>query len=136
MKQFSCPTNAIQVPMKTSSKKVKVIDIQGNPLEGVHVISEVSNFATITNALGTAMVQYQGGENIMFSHLGKETKVVPVNQITSDIILEDSIEALDDVIIISKPKPKTSSMWLWGLLVVGGILVMRNSQNQPKKVNL
>lgn len=116
-------------------KKVKVIDVQGNPLVGVHVFIIGKNASTITDQSGIAMVQHTGNENIMFSHLGKETRTININQINADIILQDSIEQLDDVIIVAKPKANNSALWLIGL-TVGALLLFGKKKKEPKKVNL
>ena len=135
MKQFACVTTSKSIlPESPLEKKIKVIDLQGRPLEGVHIITGNSRYNTITNQLGTAFIQHHGYEDISFSYLGKETKTINIRDIQTDVVLDDSIEALDDVLIIAKPKTSNAGLWILGAIALGTFFMLK--KNKPKKVNL
>ncbi len=137
MKQFYCKPAFIpdiKNPAAPGEKIVTVLDNSGNPLQSVHVVNGSAQYQTITNASGVAHIISQEIENIIFSHIGKETLSIPFRSLTNRVILEDSVETLEDVVITDETKGNKAFLWLMGVTTMGYFLFKK--KKLPKKVNL
>lgn len=78
----------------------KVTDKDGIPLVGATVRIEGKRTGTLTDFDGMYSINASTGQTLVFSYLGKkETKITIENKTTIDIILEDSTESLDEVVV-------------------------------------
>ncbi|WP_299431567.1 hypothetical protein [uncultured Aquimarina sp.] len=138
-KQFGCGhiiDKNINRPAAPSQIEIRVVDGYGDPLQGVHIQGSVGNFATITNQNGIAHLEARPNDEFIFSHIGKETRILTFSELShnKDIVLDDQIEPLDEVVIISKPKVKKSSVGWW--LAALGVATYFAFRKKPKKVSL
>lgn len=80
----------------------KVTDEQGKALSGVTISIKGSPNETKTNDKGIFMLRnFQTGKVLVVSHIGYQTKELRYHQITDTIILEPSLQILDEVNIFS-----------------------------------
>lgn len=87
------------------SKKIKVVDSNNTPLPGAN-ISLGPGKGTITDFNGEATVVPQTlSSYIRISYIGFESKAFQFGTLPSTIVLQESNDVLDAVVIESTPKP-------------------------------
>jgi len=90
----------------TSSSKIidvggRVVDDQGAPLPGVSVKVRGSDKITVTDSDGRFLLQLTKGDVLVISFIGFETtEITYTNQSTIDVTLNQSINALGEVVVI------------------------------------
>ncbi|MBG7613132.1 TonB-dependent receptor [Polaribacter sp. BAL334] len=88
-----------------------VTDAKKNPLPGVEIIIASKNIGKITDLEGKYSISTEKGDKLSFFYLGMETKVVTItDQTTLDIILLESFENLDEIVIIGYQTVKRSDV--------------------------
>ncbi len=80
----------------------KVVDNDGNPLEGVAIILKSNKKGVTTSKDGSFTVQVpQGGDILLFSYVGYESQELKVfNKTSLNIILKQSDNKVDEVVVI------------------------------------
>lgn len=120
----------ISYPIKVTTK---VVDQDGNPLEGVHLYLKKSpqTKGAVTNSLGiVSIASVEFDDDLEFSYLGtKVTKMAGSILPTTKIIVEgwNFPET-----VVSAPA-KSSNTWLWWLgtaVVVGGYYAYKNRKKK------
>ncbi|MFV0507547.1 MAG: carboxypeptidase-like regulatory domain-containing protein, partial [Bacteroidales bacterium] len=77
-----------------------VTDSEGEPLPGVTVMIKGSTKGTLTDAEGTYSLSAPEGATLQFSFIGMaNTEIVVGNQKSFNVILQESAEALDEVVV-------------------------------------
>ena len=77
-----------------------VRDKDGVPIPGVNVIVQGSSNGTMTNLDGEYSIIASVGDTLVFSYIGfKEFKIEVNDTFTGDVVLETSVDALDEVVI-------------------------------------
>lgn len=90
------------------------------------------NVGTITDAQGNFSMTVKANESIKISYVGYETEVIPANQVGTTLPMLSKTEALDAVVITTKPKINYKKYVGFGLLV----LAIAYAVNQPQKAKL
>jgi TonB-linked SusC/RagA family outer membrane protein len=91
--------------------KGTVTNSHGTPLPGVTVIIQGTKNGTTTDFDGKFSIKVGSGNKLIFSFTGMESKVVKItNQTTIDVVLEDSLEQLDELVIIGYGSVKKSDL--------------------------
>ncbi|UOB18642.1 SusC/RagA family TonB-linked outer membrane protein [Abyssalbus ytuae] len=71
-----------------------------SPIPGVNVIIKDSNIGVATDFDGNYQIDANMGDILVFSYVGFETREVSVTSSTLNVFLEESLEALEDVVVI------------------------------------
>lgn len=78
-----------------------VVDDADLPIPGVNISIKGTNQGTVTNFDGEYSLEVNSGDTIVFSYVGFEAQEVLYNgQQTIDIILKESAEALEEIVVI------------------------------------
>ncbi len=72
----------------------------GLPIPGVTIIVKGTSVGTVTNFDGNYSINAKIGDVLLFSYLGMEDKTVTVTQTTMNVSLEESVEGLEEVVVI------------------------------------
>jgi TonB-dependent starch-binding outer membrane protein SusC len=73
----------------------------GEPIPGVSVLIKNSSAGTISNSKGEFSVSVNGSGTLVFSFMGYESQEINVDgRTTIDIILNESVESLNEVVVI------------------------------------
>ena len=125
---YSIVRNTIVIQAKrilhTSVQNISIIDIpianivqgkvtnsKGEPLVGVSVIVKGTNIGTSTDAKGSYSIDVPGNGMLIFSYVGFKTKEMPVNGRSSvDVVLEESLSALDQVVVVGYGTQRRSDL--------------------------
>uniref|UniRef100_UPI00334210FB STN domain-containing protein n=1 Tax=Pseudopedobacter sp. TaxID=1936787 RepID=UPI00334210FB len=79
----------------------KVVDKDGNPLAGVSVAVKGGSKGTQTDANGNFTLAVSAGSTLVFSYLGFVTQdIVYNNQKAIDVVLSESPQALNEVVVV------------------------------------
>lgn len=77
-----------------------VTDIKGEPIAFVNVLVKSSTIGTVTNEFGEYQIMAKGNATLIFNSLGFKQKEVAINNKSIiDVVLEDDVEALDEVVV-------------------------------------
>lgn len=88
-----------------------VIDSNGDPIPGVTVFVPGTNSGTATDMDGKYSIVVPEGSSLVFSFIGFDTQTVEVgNQTTVNITLDQSAQALDEVIVLGYGTAKKSEL--------------------------
>lgn len=110
------PTNAetlfTEVSQRESNETVKGIvkDVNGQPLIGVSVFVKGTNNGTITDLNGEFLLDAEPGDILVFSYIGMKSIEVKAENKSLNIILEENIDALDEVVVIGYGTVKKSNL--------------------------
>lgn len=79
-----------------------ITDASGEPLIGVSVMVQGTSTGTVTNAEGIfVLTGVSPDASLEVSYIGMKTRIIPIDgQTTIDAILEEDIEALDEVVVV------------------------------------
>lgn len=72
----------------------------GLPLPGVNVLEKGTANGTITDIDGNYSMEVEKGKTLMFSYIGFTTRQVVVESDRIDIVLQEDLQALDEVVVI------------------------------------
>lgn len=95
--------------------KNKVVDFNKNlPLESASVYIKNTTIGTITNADGKFALQVPQAniaDTLVISSIGYSTYKIPIAEFdtTFEIYLDEEVASLDEVLIMSEPRPKTGN---------------------------
>ncbi|WP_154859528.1 SusC/RagA family TonB-linked outer membrane protein [Cyclobacterium xiamenense] len=102
------PAKSVLVEVTVSGT---VVDANGDPIPGVTVFVPGTNSGTATDIDGKYSIVVPEGSSLVFSFIGFESKTVEVgNQTTIDVTLEQSAQALDEVIVLGYGTQKKSEL--------------------------
>ncbi|NHE59570.1 SusC/RagA family TonB-linked outer membrane protein [Cyclobacterium plantarum] len=88
-----------------------VVDANGDPIPGVTVFVPGTNSGTATDMDGKYSIVVPEGSSLVFSFIGFESQTVEVgNQTTINITMEQSAQALDEVIVLGYGTQKKSEL--------------------------
>ncbi|HSI74507.1 MAG TPA: TonB-dependent receptor [Lunatimonas sp.] len=88
-----------------------VMDSNGDPIPGVTVFVPGTTSGTATDMDGKYSIVVPEGSSLVFSFIGFESQTVQVgNQTTIDVTLEQSAQALDEVIVMGYGTAKKSEL--------------------------
>ena len=90
--------------------KGKVIDNQNEPMIGVSVLEKGTTNGTITDINGNYNLSVNQGTTLVFSYIGYITKEQTVRGNTLDLIMDEDMQALDEVIVIGYGVQRKSSL--------------------------
>lgn len=79
----------------------KVVDINGEPLEGVSVTIKGSSGGAFTNAQGIFSINADPAAELVFSYVGFETQTIPLQGRTSFTITLKGIRELEEVTVVN-----------------------------------
>jgi TonB-linked SusC/RagA family outer membrane protein len=98
-KENSAITSTVQQPVRVSGRVISAVHGQGLP--GVNVVVQGTTTGAITDMNGHYNIDVPGENTILsFSYVGYESQEVPVgNRTVIDIELQESMEALDEVVV-------------------------------------
>lgn len=89
----------------------KVTDVNNSPLVGVTVLVKGSNKGVSTDFGGNYAIAATIGDTLVFSFLGKQTtEFEVVNNKTIDIVLQDTHETLEEVVLVGYGNQKRSQI--------------------------
>jgi len=89
----------------TKDIKGKITDNTGIPLSGVSVVIKNVGTASVTNSTGAFSIKAKDGDVLVFSSVAFTKKEITVKEGASyDVILEASVTALNDVVVIGYGK--------------------------------
>lgn len=112
-------------------KKIKVINVFGDPMENVEIVNLTTNQATITNANGVARVLGRSNDDVInFHHVSMDDAQFKLNELPQQVELVP--HSLDEVFISDKPK-KANLGWI--PIVIGAGLLINQIFNSDKKTN-
>jgi len=84
------------------SKIFKVVDKNGNPIPSATAFNEKTKTGYVADFDGVVKVYYKDVDPIKFESMGYKPKVVKAYTQQKNIVLEESNEALDPVVITAK----------------------------------
>jgi hypothetical protein len=91
--------------------KGRVLDDSNIPLPGVSVTIKGTTRGSLTDINGNYSIKASGGQILVFSFLGMETKEVSYNnQATLDVILTTDKKALEEVVVIGYQTVKKADL--------------------------
>ena len=92
--------------------KGSVVDNNGNPLSGVSILKKGTTNGTTTDFDGNYEIEnVNASEKLEFSFIGMITQVITVgNQTTINIVLQESAEFLDEIILVGYGTQKKSNV--------------------------
>lgn len=105
---YQIKENMILIVPKSPSSTVqdalsgRVVDAQGNPLEGVtvRVLRQQRNAVTTTNINGGfSIVSENPSPVLQFTAIGYQSREVPASQLENNIVLQESITTMDDIVV-------------------------------------
>lgn len=116
------------------SKEIEVIDVDGNPLEGAHVIFE--NSGTVTNQNGIAIVTVESeNTQVTVSYLGKRSHIARFKDLGGLITLQENPGDLPPVNV--SPVQKTNKKMLqYAAIGIGAIFLISMILKSGKKKGL
>ena len=89
----------------------KVVDSDGVPIPGATVSVPGSTLGTATDIDGNYAITVPDGARLVFSFIGYESKTIDVgNQQVINVTLEDSSQALDEVVVVGYGTQKKSNL--------------------------
>lgn len=91
----------------------KVSDISGNPIPGVTIVEKGTSNGVISDVDGNYNIRVQNPASsvLVFSFVGLETVEVPVSgRTTIDITLRESVESLEEVVVVGYGTQKKESV--------------------------
>ena len=102
------------VTQETNQEKLakgKVLDGQGLPLVGVNIRVKETQEGTVTDLDGYYVLKAQPGQTLEFSYIGFKTqeKVIPAS-LSVDVVLEEDVEALDEVVVVGMGTQRKASV--------------------------
>ncbi|MDR2917563.1 MAG: TonB-dependent receptor [Tannerella sp.] len=92
-------TNSTHVFSQLSVRGV-VHDTTGETLIGVNVVEKGTTNGTVTNADGEYSLAVEKGKTMIFSYVGYISQEVEVTSSTMNIILQEDLQALEEVVVI------------------------------------
>ena len=88
-----------------------VTDEAGEPLIGVSVAVEKTSSGTITDSSGSFSITVPNGSSLVFSYIGFESQSVPIGDQTEiNIMMRETVEALDEVVVIGYGTQRRSDL--------------------------
>lgn len=72
----------------------------GLPIPGVNVLEKGTTNGSITDANGHFSIEVENGKTLMFSFIGFTTREVVVDKKRIDVVLQEDLQALDEVVVI------------------------------------
>ena len=82
----------------------------GEPVPAASVVVSGTTIGEIADINGNYSISAPSGATLVFSSIGYETQVVPIQGRTRiDVVLEQSAEALEDVLVVAYGTAKKSS---------------------------
>lgn len=87
-----------------------VTDEQGEPLIGVSVLVKESKAGVSTDIDGNYSVKANKGQTLLFSYIGMVSQEIKVDGKTINVVLKQSVESLDEVVVVGYGKQKKSSI--------------------------
>ncbi len=75
-------------------------DKNGMPIPGVNILLKDTSTGTVTNFDGKYTIKAKIGDVLLFNYMGMKDKAVTVTQSTMDVTLEESLEDLEEVVVI------------------------------------
>jgi TonB-linked SusC/RagA family outer membrane protein len=109
--KFSKNKDVIEVIVANVTISGTVVDSNGVPIPGVTVFVPGTNAGTATDIDGKYSIVVPEGSSLVFSFIGFETQTVIVgNQTTINISLQQSAQALDEVIVLGYGTAKKSEL--------------------------
>ncbi|SFU77136.1 iron complex outermembrane recepter protein [Pustulibacterium marinum] len=110
-----------------------VTDEYGTPIPGANVFYETTKNGTITNNAGQFSLPAERG-NLVVSFVGLQTKTfATAGSVPSTIVMSDSVELLDDVVVTPLKKNAGKIIAVVGTLaLITGVI----AYNQPKTANV
>lgn len=113
------------------NKTIKIVDAEGNPLAGAHVMPE-NGIKTISNSAGVANVEVSNQETwVEITHVSGASTTMPFFDLTNTVTL--GANELDTVEITAKKK---SNLKYWIAAMAFVAIVAANAKNKPVKVKL
>lgn len=115
----------------------KVLDSNGQPLEGVNIIIEGTTKGTTTNSFGNFSIDILPYNTLYFSHVGLKpvSRIITTELPLTIVLQEDEAYAFPEV-VVSAPARKDTALWPWLLLLLGiGYAATRKSK-KTKEVEL
>lgn len=98
----------------------QVTDVAGDPLIGVNIVIKDHASGTTTDIDGQYQLQAEPGSILVFSYIGYEVEEVEVgNSNTLNVVLNESAQALDEVVVVGYGTMKKSD-------VAGSIVSIRD----------
>lgn len=89
----------------------RVVDVNGQPLAGVSIILKGSLIGATTNSDGIYSINALSNNVLVFSYVGFIAKEVEVGGRTSiDVVLEQSVESLDEIVVIGYGTQRKSDL--------------------------
>jgi TonB-dependent starch-binding outer membrane protein SusC len=92
--------------------KGKVTEVNGEPLPGVTILINGTNRGTVTNVNGEYQIEAQQKDAVLvFSFIGFEDQEIEIgNQTEINVVLKESIQALDEVVVVGYGTMKKSDL--------------------------
>ena len=109
LKTYYLNYNTLPPSYKTATNSVrgKVVDSQGNPLPGASVVVEGTTIGTVTDLDGNYSIMMPANSNqLTFSFIGYQSKILPVTSPVMNVVLEESVSALDEVVMTGSTRKK------------------------------
>jgi len=92
---------AVFIQAQTKTITGQVLDANGVPLPGTNIVVKNTTNGAQTDFDGNYTIDVSPGKTLVFSYVGFITKEVMVtNAATINVMLEDTVEGLDQVVII------------------------------------
>ncbi|WP_303317210.1 SusC/RagA family TonB-linked outer membrane protein [Flavivirga abyssicola] len=105
-----------------------VIDENGLPMSGVTVSVQGINRGTLTDFDGGYRIIAEKGQKLVFNYLGKKVTTLLVGDSkVIDVVMEDSIEALEETIVVAYGTSKRQSL-------VGSVAVIKSEDFAERPV--
>ena len=99
---------AVEATQQQGNIKGTVVDSNGEPVIGANVIIEGTTIGTITDIDGKFTLSVSKNAEISISFIGFDEKKIKIGQQTSfDIILEESSQFLDEVVVVGMNNRQT-----------------------------
>lgn len=106
---------------KTLSVSGRVVDTNGDPIPGVNIVIEGTNFGTITNVDGIYNLEAPAEGSLVFSFIGFVSQTVPINgRPNIDVVLEQEILGLDEVVVTALGIKREVKKLGYGMTEVSG----------------
>ena len=88
----------------------QVLDSSGMSVIGANVMVKGTNNGTITDLIGEFLLDAEPGDILVFSYIGMKSIEVKAENKSLNIILEENIDALDEVVVIGYGTVKKSNL--------------------------
>ncbi|WP_299673257.1 carboxypeptidase-like regulatory domain-containing protein [uncultured Tenacibaculum sp.] len=96
----------------------------------VHIYNLDSGEGTVTDANGQFIIQAKPTDKLKISHVGFGEIIVVAKDLTDKVVLNESNENLDEVIIGSKKKSKNGVLALFALAATFGVIYLSADDNK------